>query len=310
MADQLTTAPDRVGPFVAGATSSDLIALTRQQDLSLRLVEPGEQMQDYYRQRCEGLCAAAKEFFYDYEESTSLVFQKTGDSKQIPDFIEYIYCWLVEDRLGGLILFGVIIDAGTHEEIDQHENSLRAQSAEISEALSTKYTQSAGSMINYFNFDLYAAPPPVASGDSKDVFSSFQRLVTAIEENEKKTRIETRYCGPTLVQSSRRNLGADAPTGAAHTSQFSRRTFANDKFFILYDHDIERYVRTIESLHFSTTLVYLSRRVMDDLGRKLNSKRAAQVQAEARREVTGWEQSLLQAEEARRIRIARLSEMV
>ncbi len=204
----------------------------------------------------------------------------------------------------------MISDAGTHEEIDQHEASLRAQSAEIAEALSTKYTQSALSLINYFNFDLDAAPPPVANGDSNEVFSSFQRLVTAIEENEKRTRIETRYCGPTLVQPSRRKPGADAPTGAAHTSQLSRRTFANDEFFALYEHDIERYVRTIESLHVSTTLVYLSRRVMDDLGRKLNSKRAAQVQAEARREVAGWEQSLLQAEEARRIRIARLSEIV
>ena len=310
MADQLTQAPDRVGPFVVGSTASDLIALALQPELGLRVVQQNEQMQENYRQRCEGLCAAAKEFFYDYEESTSLVFQKMGDSKQIPDFIEYIYCWFIEDRLGGLIFFGVISDAGTHEEIDQHENSLRARSAEIAEALSSKYTQSTESLINYFNFDLYAVPPPVAASESKDVFLSFQRLVTGIEETDKRTRIETRYCGPTLVQASRRKPGADAPTGAAHTSHFSRKTFGNDDFFVLYDHDIERYVRTIESLHVSTTLVYLSRRVMDDLGRKLNSKRTAEVQAEARKEVAGWEESLRQAEEARRIRIAKLAEIV
>ena len=138
----------------------------------------------------------------------------------------------------------------------------------------------------------------------------FQRLVTAMEENEKRTRVETQYCGPTVVLASRRKLGAEAPVGAAHTSQFSRKIFANNEFFVVYDHDVVRYVRTIESLHVSTTLVYLSRPVMDDLGRKLNAERGAHVQAEARQEVVAWEQSLRHAEEARRIRIAKLSEMV
>ncbi len=121
---------------------------------------------------------------------------------------------------------------------------------------------------------------------------------------------ETQYYGPTVVLASRKKLGTDAPAGAAHTSQFSRKTFGNDGFYLISAHDIVRYVRTIESLHVSTTLVYLSRRVMDDLGRRLNSERAGQVQAEARREVVGWEQSLLQAEEGRRDRIAKLSEIV
>ena len=135
MENQLAPALGRVGPFVAGSTSSDLIGIAQHPDLGLRLVDKDEQMQEYYRQRCDSLCAAAKEFFYDYPESTSLVFQKTGDSRQIPDFIEYIYCWLVQDRIAGLIFFGVISEAGTHEEIDQHENALRAQSDEVAEAL-------------------------------------------------------------------------------------------------------------------------------------------------------------------------------
>jgi len=310
MANPSTPAPDRVGPFVAGSTSSDLIGLAQQQDLGLRMVDREEQMQDYYRQRCDGLCAAAKEFFYDYEESTSLVFQMAGESKQIPDFIEYIYCWLVQDRLGGLILFGVSSEAGTHEEIDQQENSFRQQSAEVAEALSSKYAQNPESLINYFNFELYTSLPLVPGNESKDVFLGFQRLITAMEENEQRTRIETQYCGPTVVLASRRKLDADAPTGAAHTSQFSRKIVCNNEFFVVYDHDIVRYVRTIESLHVSTSLVYLARRVMDDLGRRLNSQRGAQVLAEARREVAGWEQSLLQAEEARQIRISKLSEIL
>ena len=36
--------------------------------------------------------------------SSSLIFQKTGDTASIPDFIESVYCWLAEDRLCGLIL--------------------------------------------------------------------------------------------------------------------------------------------------------------------------------------------------------------
>jgi hypothetical protein len=150
----------------------------------------------------------------------------------------------------------------------------------------------------------------VPGNASKDVFLSYQRLVTAMEQNEKRTRIETRYCGPTVVLASRRKLGTDAAAGAAHTSRFSRKIFGNNESFVVYDHDISRYVRTIESLHVSTRLVYLSRRVMDDLGQSLNSRRAAQVQAGAQTEVAGWEHSLKQAEEARRIRISKLAEIL
>jgi hypothetical protein len=52
MANQLAKAPDRVGPFFAGSTSSDLIGLALQQDLGLRLLEKKEQTEEYYRQRC------------------------------------------------------------------------------------------------------------------------------------------------------------------------------------------------------------------------------------------------------------------
>jgi hypothetical protein len=310
MANPSTPVPDGVGPFVAGSTSSDLIGLLGQPDLGLRLVEQNEQMQDYYRQRCDGLCAAAKEFFHNYEESTSLVFQKAGDSKQIPDFIEYIYCWLLEDHLGGLILFGVSSEAGSHEETDQQENFFREQSAEVAEALASKYPQTPESLINYFNFELYPALPLVPGNVSNDIFLSYQKLVTAMEENEKRSRVETRYCGPTVVLASRRTLGTDAPAGAAHSSRFSRKIFGNNESFVVYDHDISRYVRTIESLHVSTSLVYLSRRVMDDLGRSLNSRRAAQVRAVAQREVAAWEHSLVQADEARRTRISKLAEIL
>jgi hypothetical protein len=310
MANPSNPALDGVGPFIAGSTSSDLIGLLEQPDLGLRLVDKNEQMQAHYRQRCDGLCAAAKEFFYDYEGSTALVFHKVGDSRQIPDFIEYIYGWLVQDRLGGLILFGVSSEAGTHEEIDQHENAFREHSAEIAEALSSKYSQSPESIINYFNFELYPALPLVPGNPPKDVFSSYQRLVTAVEENERRTRIETHFCGPTVVLASRRKLGADAPAGAAHTSRFSRKIFANNESYAIYDHDISRYVRTIESLHVSTSIVYLSKPVMDDLGRTLNRRRAAQVQAEAQSEVAAWEHSLKKAAEARRTRISRLAEIL
>ena len=165
-------------------------------------------------------------------------------------------------------------------------------------------------VINYFNFELHTARPSVPKNRVESVFTGFQRLVTATEETGTTNRIETQYFGPAVVHSSRKKLGADVTVGAAHTSQSSRRIFANDEFFVIYDNEIERYVRTIESLHSITSLVYLSRRMMDDVGRRLNSARGAQIQAEARREVVGWENALLECQEAKRTRISKLSEIL
>jgi hypothetical protein len=295
---------------VAGSTSSDLIGLARQQGLGLRVVDAQEQKRDYYRQRCDGLNAAAKEFFYDYEGSAPVVFEKTGDSDQIPEFIQYVYCWLVQDRLGGLILCGVSSDAGTHEQIDQQENAFWEQSAEIAEALSAKYTQNPESLVNYFNFELHPVLPRVLNIDPKSVFSGFQRLVTTEEDHETRTRIETHYWGPSVVLASRRKLGPDVATATAHTSQSARKIFCNDQWFVVYHLAIERYVRTIESLHVFTNLVYMSRQVMDDLGKKLNAQRGAQVEAEAQKEIDGWEESLRQAREAKQTRITKLSRIL
>jgi hypothetical protein len=293
-----------------GSTSSELIALTEQPDLAIRLVEPGEQMQEYHRQRCDILCARAKEFFHDDEHSRSLVFEKTGESSQIPEFIEYVYCWLAQDRLSGLILLGVNSEAGTHEEINQQENTVREHSAELAEALSAKYTQTRDYLVNHFNFKIYPMLPPVPGNESRDVFSGFQRLVGMVSDNEAGARIETHYFGPTVVFASKPQLAAELADNAAHSSESSRKIFCNEKFYLVFDHEIVRYVRTIESLHAFTSLVYLSRRMMDELGRKLNSGRGARIQAEARKEVVSWEQSLREAEEAKRARISKLSEIL
>ena len=124
MSNPSTPVSDRLGPFVAGSASSDLIALAQQQDFGLRLVGKEEQTQDHFQQRCDGLSAKTREFFYDFEDSTFLVFQKTVDSAQIPDFIEYLLCWFAQDRLSGVILFGISSEAGTHDQIDQQEKYL------------------------------------------------------------------------------------------------------------------------------------------------------------------------------------------
>jgi hypothetical protein len=112
------------------------------------------------------------------------------------------------------------------------------------------------------------------------------------------------------VLASKSKLGPDIATATAHTSQSARRIFCNDQWFVVYHHAIERYVRTIESLHVFTNLVYMSRSVMDDLGRKLNAQRGAQVEAEARRVIEDWEESLHQALEAKQARISRLSQIL
>jgi hypothetical protein len=59
------------GPFVAGSTLSDLIGLAEGQGLGLRIVDKDERVQGHYRQGCDGLCAAAREFCCDIDESMS-----------------------------------------------------------------------------------------------------------------------------------------------------------------------------------------------------------------------------------------------
>ena len=129
-------------------------------------------------------------------------FSNDNDSKQNPDFIEYVYCWLATDRLGGFILLGVSSEAGTHEQINQQEHSFREQSTEIVEALSGKYPQSQELVINYFNFELHMARPSVPKNRVESVFTGFQRLVTATEDTGSTNRIETQYFGPAMVHSS------------------------------------------------------------------------------------------------------------
>jgi hypothetical protein len=310
MANPQSHAVDRVGPFVAGSRPSDLIDLAQNRELGLFTIGPEDRKRDHYRQRCDDLNATAREFFYDYKGSASLVFQKTGDSEHIPGFIQYVYCWLLEDRLGGLILSGVNSDAGTHEQVDQQEGSFWEEFAEIAEALSRKYTQGPECVVNYFNFVVYPALPRAPEVEAANVYSGFPRLVTSEEDHEAKTRIETHYWGPSVVHASERKLGSQIATGAAHTSQSARQLFCNDQWFVVLNHAVERYVRTIESLHVFTKLVYLSRQVMDDLGRKLNAQRGAQVEADARREIEGWENSLRKAQEAKQTRILKLSQML
>ncbi len=109
---------------------------------------------------------------------------------------------------------------------------------------------------------------------------------------------------------SRSKVGHDGAGVAAHASQSARRIFCNDDWFVVYDHALERYVRTIESLHVFTSLVYLSRKEMNDVGRRLNARRVAQLAALARRKIDDWKSSLQRSEEAKQARIARLTNIL
>jgi hypothetical protein len=288
---------------------SNLIGLAGRDDLGLRVLDGQEQKRDYFKGRCDALEFAAREFFYDYAGSSSLILQKTRDTPSTPEFIEYVYCWLVKDRLCGLILSGVTSDAGSHEQINQQEAAFWDHTAEVALALSEKYAESPDSFINFLDFETYPVLPEHPGLDLAKVFTNYERLVNANEDKETKPRIETHYCGPSLILPSRKKQDAEIPTAATHNSQSTRKIFSNEQFLVIYDYKIERYVRTIESLHIFTNIIYISRKIADDLGRELNAKRCAEIQAEARREVDHWRETISRAEQARRDRISKLSQI-
>ena len=93
------------------------------------------------------------------------------------------------------------------------------------------------------------------------------------------------------------------------TSEDARRIFCNDQWIVICDHSLERYVRTIESLHVYTKLVYLSRQVMDEAGRKLNAERGAKVEGQARGEIKSWEESRSRSDQAKQW-VSRLSQIL
>jgi hypothetical protein len=302
-----------MGPFVAGSRSSDLISLASQGDLGLRLLANEEQGRDYYKARCEALAATAREFFFPYEESSALVFQKTRDTPRLPDFIEYIYCWLAEDRLCGTILSGVTSDAGTHAHMNEQESGFWEHCSEVLEALARKYPETPEFFVNYFNFETYPSRPQIQGTAQEGVFSpvtSYQRLVTTTMDNEPKTRVETQYCGPSLVSPALRKHDPDIATGATSESQSSTRTFASKDCLVFYDFKIERYVRTIESIHVFESLIYVSSTLANDIGRRLNSQRCARVAAEAQAEVEKRQESQRLAEEAKKARISKLVDLL
>ena len=299
-----------VGPFLAGSPSSDLMSLAQPGDSGIRVLTREERQRDYYKARCDTLASLASEFFFDYDHTSSLIFQKTRDTANLPDFVEYIYCWLAEDRLCGLILSGVTSDAGTHEQMDHQEAAFWDHTVEVAEALSLKYAENPDSIVNYFNFGAFSELPELAGALSTNCLTGYQRLVRITENNEPLYRIETHYCGPSLIRCAPSNHDSNLSTPAASSRQPARRFFASPDFFVVYDVKIERYVRTIESIHVYENLIYIARKLADDLGRNLNSRRCALIQAQAQAEIDQWNESISRAAEARTERIRRLAEIL
>ncbi|MFO0889109.1 MAG: hypothetical protein U0790_08205 [Isosphaeraceae bacterium] len=302
-------ATNRLGPFVAGSSSGDLITLINQGDLGVRILDPDEQARDYYKARCEALEAAAREFFYNYEGSRSLVLQKTREAPLLPPFVEYIYCWFAEDQLCGAILSGVTSDAGTHSQINEQEAAFEEHASEVAEALRRKYPESPATFVNPFNFEIHPGMPTVEGPSGKEYFTGFERLVSTDGE-QALTQVETAYCGPGLIQCTGRTPAAEIPTGTTHSGQAHRRGFANPDCLVIYDFKCERYVRTIESIHVYESLTYLSRRLAESLGRRLNGEHSARVRAQADARIVEWRSGITKAEEAKRARIHRLSEIL
>ena len=79
---------------------------------------------------------------------------------------------------------------------------------------------------------------------------------------------------------------------------------------MFYDFKIERYVRTIESIHVFESLIYVSSTLANDIGRRLNSQRCARVAAEAQAEVEKRQESQRLAEEAKKARISKLVDLL
>ena len=256
------------------------------------------------------MVAAGREFFFDYDKTSSLIFQKTRDTANLPEFVEYVYCWLADDRLGGLILSGVTSDAGTHEQINQQESafwSMPPRSPRRSpENIPTAPTPSSTFSTSTLTPNCPSLPPV----RSPDLFTVYQRLVKTGADLEPTTSVETQYCGPALVYSGRKNHDAEITAPATHSHQSTRRFFANPDFFVVYDVKIERYVRTIESIHVFENVVYIARKLAGELGRQMNSQRSAQVQAQAQAEIEEWKESIKRAAEARSDRIRRLAEIL
>ncbi len=310
MTQPASLATNRLGPFVAGSSADDLIARVSQADFGLRVLDPDEQARDYYKARCEALEAAAREFFHPFEGARSLILQKTRDTALLPAFTEYVYCWFAEDRLCGTILSGVTSDAGTHGQINEQEVELEAHASEVHEALERKYPERPDLFINYFNFQVLPAPPDVDGLSIAGHFSAFDRLITIQEENQSRTQVETAHSGPTVIRFSGKPALAEVPTGTTHSSQAFRKGFAGDGGLVIYDFKLERYVRTIESIHVYENLTYLSRTLCGELGRRLNGLESARVRTQAQAEIDAWRDRVSKAEEARRARVSRLSEIL
>ena len=181
-----TQAGSRVGPFVAGSSSSDLIGLATQPELGLRLLEKADRTSDFYKARCDALEAAAREFFFEFDGCSSMIFQKTRDTTSLPDFVEYVYGWLADDRLCGFILSGVTSDAGTHEQINEQETAFWNHTAEVAEALAAKYPDDPTGFVNFFNFVTFPESLAGAAngGHLPAALTRYERLVTSTIDNE------------------------------------------------------------------------------------------------------------------------------
>ena len=189
----------RLGPLVAGSRSSELCDLAGQDTMGLRLLGKEDQERDYYRTRCGALTSLARGFFYNYSGSSSLIFQKIRETPLLPDFVEYIYCWLAEDRLCGAILSGVTSDAGSHAQINEQEGLFREHAAEVAQALSSRYPESLEHFVNLFNFAVYPTLPQVEDLPVQEILTGYPRLVTAAGvDGEPGNQVETHYCGPTI----------------------------------------------------------------------------------------------------------------
>lgn len=309
---QTTSDPttNRLGPFPAGATPAELVALVQQGSLGLRLLDREEQARDYYRTRCEALEKAAAEFFFAYPGTQALIFQKNRETALLPDFTEYVLCWFAENRLCGTILSGVTSDAGTHAQINEQETACEEHAAEVVDALGRKYPERPRAFLNYFDFVIQTAPPESAGEADDESFTHFTRLATIVEDNTPRTRVESASCGPVLLHLEARTHSSEIPTGSTHSSQRSRSSFANPECLVLYDFLVERYVRTIESIHVCENLIYISRTLANDLGRKLNASQSAQLRDQTQAEINKWLSALSRAEEAKQARVQHLMEIL